>query len=812
MSGDSTNNAFADFTFYDEDSGSETDVRPTDSIDFESQQKEHYRKKEGFSSKKDRSSKKDSVFNTHSIDRTSTTDSAMKASAPSSSAEVNQSSAFPTIPSQKKSAKAMGKARAVNVNKDLPEMPEEVNGIPRALQAGVPPPISEKQAAIIAKQIKRKPVPTAQSTAAAAAEQQSTANASPQKKKDFVLTRPHNRPRQPILNAEGSKPQPLEGEIFTINRSESGRFHTTNIVGQEAATFVPPTNPNPSPPFIPSSSEHFADPEHFSNAPNPDLSPKTRQASFGAKVMQHADKAKDKVAGKVAGATDALVNTFHSLNKKADEDNSSTSSPRKPSVVAEALGIVRRWSNNVKDSAKDLGQILAAAPDARQQLQKQKFAEQPNATERESARRVDPYSRTPAQQQYILNKNLPRGRKIAFATGDVRRDFIDMVENEAMQRRQYESAKDKWIRDVQEADKYGRTPPPRPICPMFADLELSPTERAEVRAKAAESVDPLLPTKKTLPVMQTIAFNASGMLDPLKTRTKRTATMETEMSFADVLSPEQAAAKMHPCSQCGRPPKNYLLQDGRCRDCHLKERDARPNAEKIIKGPASPLLVTTDVIDFAPRHSSQSVDAEADSPPFMKVAAAKKLRKVRQTIYEDPGNPFDVADSTDQVPLLPIPFRPSLQKSQSELTSRIETAKSGKHRLLTGSPFADAIESPVVLSVPKSGITFVTTLHAPTPHRQVAPALVKKAHRSVSVVAIPWDAAVGLDPEGEYVAPRAGWRRGSVPVPVSGGGDGDVAARYGEERSVRDTQFYGFYDDLLPEYGKRSVERGDADG
>jgi len=417
MSGDSTNNTFADFTFYDEDSGSETDVRPTDSIDFESQQKEHYRKKEGFSSKKDRSSKKDSVVAPHPINSTSTTDWAMKASAPSSSAEVNQSSAFPIIPSQKKSAKAMGKARAVDVNKDLPEMPEEVNGIPRALQAGVPPPISEKQAAIIAKQIKRKPVPTAQSTAAAAAEQQSTANASPQEKKPFVLTRPWDHPRQPVLNADGSKPQPLEGEIFTINRSESGKFHTTNIVGREAATFVPPTNPNPSPSLPMPSSEHFSDPEHFSTVPNPDLSPKTRQASFGAKVMQHADKAKDKVAGKVAGATDALVNTLHSLNKKADEDSSSTSSPRKPSVAAEALAVVRRWSNNVKESAKDLGHILAAAPDDRQHLKKEKFAKQLNATERESARRVDPYSRTPAQQQFILNKNLPLGRKIASRRG-----------------------------------------------------------------------------------------------------------------------------------------------------------------------------------------------------------------------------------------------------------------------------------------------------------------------------------------------------------------------------------------------------------
>ncbi|KAK0261758.1 hypothetical protein LTS09_003851 [Friedmanniomyces endolithicus] len=812
MSGN-TKDVFANFNFFD-DSESETDVRPTDSIDFESQQKEHYRKKEGFSSKKDRSSKQDSVVVTTPIDRTSTTDSAMRAFAPTSSPEVNQSSAFPTIPSQKKSTKAMGKMRAADVNKDLPEMPDEINGIPRSLIPGIPPPISEKQAAIIAKQIKRKPVPTAQSTAAAAAaaEQINKANAPPQEKPPFVLTRPWDQPRQPILNADGSKPHPLEGEIFTINRSESGRFHTTNIAGREAATFVPPTSPNPSPspPFICGSSEHFADPTHFSNAPNPDLSPKIRQASFGAKVMQRADKAKDKVAGKVAGATDAFVNTIHSLNKKADEDSSSTSSPRKPSVVAEALDIVRRWSNNVKESAKELGHIIAAAPDDRQHLKKQELAKRPTHTERESERRVDPYSRTPAQQQYILNKNLKFGREIAFATGDTRRDFVDMVENEGMQRREYERAKDKYIRDVQEADKYGRTPPPRPACPVFADLDLSPSERTKVKSLVVQSDDPLLPTTKTLPVLQTIAFNASGMLDPLKTRTKRTATMETEMSFADHLSPGQAAAKMNPCSECRRPPRDYLLQDGRCHDCHLKERDARPKAEKIIKGPASPLLVTTDVIDFAPRHSSQSVDAEADSPPFMKVAAAKKLRKVRQTIYE--GNPFDIVESTDEVPLLPIPFRPSLQKSQSELTSRIETTKTGEHQLLTGSPFADAIESPIVISVPESGTSFVTTLHAPTPQRHVTPAMVKKAHRSVSVVAIPWDATISpdLEGEGEYVAPRAGWRKGSVPVLMSGGGD--AAARYGEDWSVRDTKFYGFYDDLLPDYGRRSEERGDADG
>jgi len=189
----------------------------------------------------------------------------------------------------------------------------------------------------------------------------------------------------------------------------------------------------------------------------------------------------------------------------------------------------------------------------------------------------------------------------------------------------------------------------------------------------------------------------------------------------------------------------------------------------------------------------------------------KVIRKLADHMARvDPGNPFDVAESTYEVPLLPIPFRPSFQQSQSELTSRIETAKSGEHQLLTGSPFADAIESPVVLRIPETGISFVTTLHAPNPQGHVTSAMVKKAHRSVSVVAIPWDAAVGPDPEGEYVAPRAGWRRGSVPVSVSGGGD--AAARHGEERSVRDTKFYGFYDDLLPEYGEKSAERGDADG
>lgn len=207
------------------------------------------------------------------------------------------------------------------------------------------------------------------------------------------------------------------------------------------------------------------------------------------------------------------------------------------------------------------------------------------------------------------------------------------------------------------------------------------------------------------------------------------------------------------------------------------------------------------------------VDNVPDSPPYMRLAGQKKMRKVRKTIYEDPGNPFTNADDhvEGEVSIFNMPFQPSIsdglyavhsgsaKRSPSDsihsnhpATGPITTNES---TLLSGRPFEDAVESPSVPASPRPPVTFPNTIHAPTPLRRVTPPVIRE-HRQSSSTAVVMVASPDVVANGDkYVAPRAVWRRKGLPR--------HRPRNPPRDEEVRNTKFYGFYDDILLDYEKR---------
>lgn len=186
----------------------------------------------------------------------------------------------------------------------------------------------------------------------------------------------------------------------------------------------------------------------------------------------------------------------------------------------------------------------------------------------------------------------------------------------------------------------------------------------------------------------------------------------------------------------------------------------------------------------------------------MKLTGKHKLRRVRQTIYDDPGNPFE-SEGGDfkEMNLFSTPFRATPPQRQDSYNDRLlpghvyqwpDGRTSQEPGLLTGRPFDDAVESPAVLQAPSSA----STIYAPTPQRHGTPTLVREHRRSMSVAVIQEQRAVE-ELASEYTPPRAHWRRGSIPAH-------NVAPPVRtEQQEQRNTQFHGFYDDILQDYKKR---------
>lgn len=188
----------------------------------------------------------------------------------------------------------------------------------------------------------------------------------------------------------------------------------------------------------------------------------------------------------------------------------------------------------------------------------------------------------------------------------------------------------------------------------------------------------------------------------------------------------------------------------------------------------------------------------------MKLAGKKKLRKVRQTVYESPGNPFADDEEQEGISVFTMPFRPpvypldtvregSPSRSPCDRAARAPARPAGQMSLLNGSPFEDAIESPAVAQSP---VALPSAIHAPAPQRHGTPTLIKEHRSSMSVTVITENLAA-QESESEYVSPRTLWQPGSEPSKQPPQG------KKGVREEARNTKFYGFYDDILQDYNGR---------
>lgn len=137
---------------------------------------------------------------------------------------------------------------------------------------------------------------------------------------------------------------------------------------------------------------------------------------------------------------------------------------------------------------------------------------------------------------------------------------------------------------------------------------------------------------------------------------------------------------------------------------------------------------------------------DAEQKRYMKldIAGKKKLQEVRQTTYTDPGNPFASDDRVPELPPMPTAY-PALFNHEADRPGSSSSTYS--------------TDDPKKITPPAPG-------------------------RGGSV-----------DNSSEYVPPRANWhRRSSLPsVPRTR----PAMKQSQTEADVRDTRFYGFYDDIL---------------
>lgn len=194
---------------------------------------------------------------------------------------------------------------------------------------------------------------------------------------------------------------------------------------------------------------------------------------------------------------------------------------------------------------------------------------------------------------------------------------------------------------------------------------------------------------------------------------------------------------------------------------------------------------------YSGSHKSSSPRREVDEEEYMKIVVSKRIRRLRRTIYEDPGNPFLIFDFEEQEISENDAPPSSFWKPDADDApppgfwgpGDVSPAFSGPSRHASTKHEFDSIlgggserRSPDVKDARDSPI------HAPTPQRIGTPALIKDH-------SIP---AAGDVQHQNF----GGTHQGSVsqkqlPAP---------AAAPSQNAGSRDTAFYGFYDNVLQEY------------
>lgn len=167
---------------------------------------------------------------------------------------------------------------------------------------------------------------------------------------------------------------------------------------------------------------------------------------------------------------------------------------------------------------------------------------------------------------------------------------------------------------------------------------------------------------------------------------------------------------------------------------------------------------------------------------YIRLSSQKKLRKVRNTVYEDPGNPFEF-DAFDLALSSPT--------SQETLTDENMSDHDQWNRWTGDDPNLSLKDNSKMYSMP---FDLIET-HNPTDPRRDTLRPSRHNRRSMSV-------DIGFMPErrsmrrGESSDTDQYWP-GDVPLLHTRHLSGTISTT----ESKRDTRFYDFYNDLLAEYG-----------
>ena len=194
----------------------------------------------------------------------------------------------------------------------------------------------------------------------------------------------------------------------------------------------------------------------------------------------------------------------------------------------------------------------------------------------------------------------------------------------------------------------------------------------------------------------------------------------------------------------------------------------------------------TDPWQQFPQGRATWPDVQSAEHGYMKLATKRKILRVRQTIYEDPGNPF--ADESETEEVLSHPW---FEYEKPPPPSPAVEEKSVPESDLFGKGVNHGGVGPLDYPLQTNAFIANRKLDAyPSPYRDGSSTI--RAHRRSQSVAVP--ASSLSDDYGKYIAPRTFWRKASVPMnrPTQHGSSANETAR--------DTHFYGFYDDIMQEY------------
>jgi hypothetical protein len=236
-----------------------------------------------------------------------------------------------------------------------------------------------------------------------------------------------------------------------------------------------------------------------------------------------------------------------------------------------------------------------------------------------------------------------------------------------------------------------------------------------------------------------------------------------------------------------------------------------------------------------------SVEEAEASPNFMKLAGQKKMIRLRQTVYEDPGNPYSMNPFADEDPMLDypalkMPFPAPIEEAMdTAFQIRREqnfvdidgtkpaykaappwpgaVPKPTQRLLLAGDPFKDAVRCPgsPKHTSPSAAQAVANALQITPLQRKATQELIDDRIRSMSVSIVeepgtvaqvpllsPQMSQLSLSPARSSFSDSTASTASSprfLQVP------GTPGAPPPRRRNVaRDSRFYGFYDDILEHY------------